>query len=95
MRSTRRLPAPVSEVWEWQMNGLCRGADSAVFFHPSGERGPKRARREARAKAICLTCPVLVQCRQHAIAAEEPYGIWGGLSESELRAMKKEQRSLR
>ncbi|HEX7662556.1 MAG TPA: WhiB family transcriptional regulator, partial [Pseudonocardiaceae bacterium] len=46
-------------------------------------RGPARARREARAKAICQSCPVLELCRQHALAVQEPYGIWGGLSESE------------
>ncbi|MBB5906172.1 WhiB family redox-sensing transcriptional regulator [Actinoalloteichus hymeniacidonis] len=57
--------------------------DSAFFFHPDGERGPARSRREARAKEVCQQCPVLEQCRQHALAVQEPYGIWGGLSEAE------------
>ncbi|MDQ0377478.1 WhiB family redox-sensing transcriptional regulator [Amycolatopsis thermophila] len=57
--------------------------DSGAFFHPDGERGPARARREARAKAICQSCPVLRLCREHALAVHEPYGIWGGLSEAE------------
>ncbi|MTA96041.1 MAG: WhiB family transcriptional regulator, partial [Actinobacteria bacterium] len=35
------------------------------------------------AKAICASCPVLAQCRDHALAVQEPYGIWGGLSEDE------------
>jgi WhiB family redox-sensing transcriptional regulator len=35
------------------------------------------------AKAVCATCPVIAQCRAHAIAVQEPYGIWGGLSEEE------------
>jgi WhiB family redox-sensing transcriptional regulator len=61
--------------------------DSGSFFHPDGERGPARARREARAKAICHTCPVLEMCREHALAVHEPYGIWGGLSESEREAI--------
>jgi WhiB family transcriptional regulator, redox-sensing transcriptional regulator len=26
---------------------------------------------------------VLEQCRQHALAVHEPYGVWGGLSEAE------------
>jgi len=54
-----------------------------MFFHPEGERGPRRRNREAAAKAICATCPVLAQCRAHAIAIREPYGIWGGLGEEE------------
>jgi len=80
---TRRLPLPVTEIWEWQMRGACRGMDSTFFFHPEGERGPARANREARAKMVCHRCPVLEQCRRHALAAHEPYGVWGGLSEAE------------
>lgn len=80
---TRRLPVPVTQVWEWQLKGACRGMDSAFFFHPEGERGPAKASREARAKQICQACPVLAECRQHALAVHEPYGVWGGLSESE------------
>ena len=83
MADIRRLPVPVTEIWDWQMRGACRGMDSAFFFHPDGERGPARSRREARAKAICHACPVLEMCRKHALAVHEPYGIWGGLSESE------------
>ena len=59
------------------------GDDSALFFHPEGERGPARAGREAHAKQICSSCPVLVRCRAHALAVHEPYGVWGGLSEAE------------
>lgn len=80
---TRRLPVPVTTVWDWQMLGACRGMDSTVFFHPEGERGPARASREAEAKQVCRTCPVLDECRAHALAVHEPYGVWGGLSESE------------
>jgi len=35
------------------------------------------------AKAVCAQCPVLAACRAHALAVQEPYGIWGGLSEEE------------
>ena len=79
----RRLPDPRSDVWEWQLHAACRGMDSAFFFHPEGERGPARASRERRAKAVCRGCPVLADCRRHAVTAAEPYGVWGGLSESE------------
>ena len=87
MADVRRLPGPNADVWDWQMKGLCRGVDSSFFFHPDGERGPARAQREARAKAMCGHCPVLAQCRTHALAVREPYGIWGGLSESERESM--------
>jgi len=73
----------VTDVWDWQIRGSCRGMDSAYFFHPENERGPARANREARAKEVCQRCPVMDECRRHALAAHEPYGVWGGLSESE------------
>ena len=87
MADIRRLPVPVTDIWDWQMHGACRGMDSGFFFHPEGERGPARANREARAKQICGTCPVLEQCRRHALAVHEPYGVWGGLSEEERAAI--------
>jgi WhiB family redox-sensing transcriptional regulator len=69
--------------------------DSAFFFHPDGERGPARARREERAKAVCRACPVLEQCRRHALAVQEPYGIWGGMSEADrISAIKARKRKV-
>ncbi|RSD09179.1 WhiB family transcriptional regulator [Amycolatopsis eburnea] len=83
MTNTRRLPAPRTEAWDWQLDGSCRNASSAIFFHPEWERGSARRQREATAKAICEHCPVLETCRNHALEAQEPYGVWGGLSESD------------
>ena len=87
MTDISRLPGPQSDLWEWQLHGACRGKDTELFFHPEGERGPRRANREASAKAVCASCPVLLQCRTHALAAREPYGVWGGLSEHEREAI--------
>ena len=83
MTDIRRLPGPQVEKWEWQLLGSCRGQDTELFFHPEGERGPRRERREREAKAVCASCPVLTACRAHALAVREPYGVWGGLSEHE------------
>ncbi|MGZ7495891.1 WhiB family transcriptional regulator [Corynebacterium sp. ZY180755] len=77
------LPGPNADLWDWQLQGACRGENSEVFYHPDGERGRARRMRERRAKAVCAGCPVLEQCRRHAIEVQEPYGIWGGMSESE------------
>ncbi|WP_162237328.1 WhiB family transcriptional regulator, partial [Aeromicrobium sp. Leaf272] len=33
----------------------------------------------------CARCPVIEQCREHALTVQEPYGVWGGLSEAERR----------
>lgn len=83
MAEVTRLPGPVIDLWEWQYQGKCRDADPEIFFHPEGERGGTRRRRDEAAKAVCATCPVIVECREHALAVNEPYGVWGGLSEAE------------
>lgn len=84
---TRRLPGPNADLWDWQLHAACRGMASSYFFHPEGERGPARARREAQAKAVCFECPAMAACRAHALQVHEPYGIWGGLSEGERAQM--------
>lgn len=38
-----------------------------------------------RAKAVCQVCPVVGECRAYALQIREPYGIWGGLTETERR----------
>ena len=71
------------DSWDWQLDGACRGLSPEMFFHPNRERGPSRRTRESDAKAVCATCSVLVECRSHALAIPELYGIWGGLGEEE------------
>ncbi|MGH3437914.1 MAG: WhiB family transcriptional regulator [Sciscionella sp.] len=85
MAEITRLPGTNTEAWDWQLHGSCRGMNSEFFFHSDAERGRARDFREARAKAICRTCPVLVRCREHALNVQEAYGIWGGLGENERR----------
>ena len=69
----------------WREAAACRGLESSVFFSPDAERGHARARREALARQICQDCPVLDRCRDHALATAEPYGIWGGMTETDRR----------
>ncbi|MGL5858011.1 MAG: WhiB family transcriptional regulator [Angustibacter sp.] len=83
MAELSRLPGPVADVWEWQYQGSCRAHGDELFFHPEAERGPRRRRRDEAAKAICAGCPVIEECRAHALRVREPYGVWGGMTEEE------------
>jgi len=94
MADVSRLPGPNADIWDWQLEGACRGEDPGVFFHPEGERGPARAAREAAAKAICARCPVINECATQALEIREPYGVWGGLSEDDREAIYTGQRRL-
>jgi len=79
------LPAPLLANWGWQARASCRGTNLELFYHPDGERGRARRERAAAAKAVCAVCPVQQECRELSIATKEPYGTWGGLSETERR----------
>jgi WhiB family transcriptional regulator, redox-sensing transcriptional regulator len=83
MADISRLPGPNADLWDWQLLGACRRADPTLFFHPEGERGPSRERRDRAAVQVCAGCPVLAECRRHALAVREPYGVWGGLTEED------------
>lgn len=93
MADIQRLPRPTVSSWDWQLQAACRGMDSELFFRPDQERGVERAAREARAKRVCRSCPVLEQCRQHALSTQEPFGVWGGLSETERATLLRSYRS--
>ena len=64
----------------WMADGACRGLPPGTM-HPDDRRG------ERRAKAVCATCPVRTACLQHALDADEQYGVWGGCTEGERRAI--------
>jgi WhiB family transcriptional regulator, redox-sensing transcriptional regulator len=83
MPALTRLPGPAAGCWEWQRHGACRGRGTTQFFHPDGERGSSRSRREAAAKRVCRGCPVRAECAAHALTVREPYGVWGGFTEAE------------
>jgi WhiB family redox-sensing transcriptional regulator len=68
----------------WTDDAACTG-QTDLFFAPAGERPEARVTRENRARAICSTCPVLLECRDWARENRE-YGFWGGESEEERAA---------
>ena len=69
MTNPGRLPAPILEDWNWQFAGACRDADPALFFPTDSERGPRRAAREAAAKAICW-------CWARSVSDIPPHTPW-------------------
>ncbi len=79
-----------SDDQRWQQDAACVG-DEAVNFYPPmrTERKVVRLAREARAKAVCATCRVRLDCLNAAISNDERYGIWGGMTDVERRAIQR------
>lgn len=72
---------------DWRHNAVCREEDPELFF-PIGNTGPALLQIE-EAKAVCRRCPVMDQCLQWALDAGQDEGVWGGLSQDERRAMRR------
>lgn len=67
----------------WDIEAGCQSIDPDVFF-------PDRTSDHgAAAKAICRGCPVRTQCLEFAIATRLDHGIWGGLTETERRSLRR------
>jgi WhiB family redox-sensing transcriptional regulator len=67
---------------EWQEKALCAQTDPEAFF-------PEKGGSTREAKRICLGCEVRDACLEYALANDERFGIWGGLSERERRRLKR------
>ncbi len=68
----------------WQDLAHC-GIGTAHLFHSTELEDQDRAIR------ICTTCPVRIQCLDHAVTNNETEGIWGGVK-VELRRWLRTQR---
>ncbi|MFF7452602.1 WhiB family transcriptional regulator [Kitasatospora sp. NPDC008115] len=83
----RPAPQPAGEDNPWHTAAACRRDEVGLFFAPSKEPTAARLSREEQAKQVCARCPVLLDCREHALAQPEPYGVWGGLTAAERRVV--------
>lgn len=66
----------------WQHQALCAQTDPEAFF-------PEKGGSTREAKSICSVCEVRAACLDYALANDERFGIWGGLSERERRKLRR------
>ena len=65
------------------------GADE--WFQAEGERTDAwELRQQQMIRWHCASCPVMRQCRRGAVERGEKHGVWGGLTEAELRQVQVE-----
>lgn len=70
---------------EWREDAACRGLDTSTFFPLTDEdAGP--------AKEVCAACPVRQACLEFALASRQEDGVWGGLTETERRRVRRRRR---
>ena len=66
----------------WHERALCAQTDPEAFF-------PEKGGSTREAKRVCTGCEVRSECLEYALANDERFGIWGGLSERERRRLKR------
>ncbi|WP_456874760.1 MULTISPECIES: WhiB family transcriptional regulator [unclassified Geodermatophilus] len=69
----------------WRLDALCAETDPEAFF-------PEKGGSTREAKRVCMGCSVRTECLEFALANDERFGIWGGLSERERRRVRLERR---
>lgn len=70
----------------WREDALCRQVDPDLFM-------PEVGGSASLAKRTCEACEVRRQCLDYAVAAEEQWGVWGGLGQQELRRLIRARRA--
>ena len=64
---------------EWITQAHCRNVDPEELF--------VRGAAQRKAVAICRHCPVVLQCRADALDNNVEFGVWGGMTERQRRAL--------
>ena len=73
-------PSPVSQwTQDWTARSACKTSDPDDLFVSGAAQN--------RAKVVCLGCPVRTECLSDALDNRVEFGVWGGMTERERRAL--------
>src|SRR4051794_22346437 len=64
---------------EWSVDAACRASDPDALFVQGAAQN--------QAKVICRSCPVRIACLADALDNRVEFGVWGGMTERERRAL--------
>ena len=64
---------------DWAARAACRTTDPDPLFVQGAAQN--------RAKAICMGCDVRTECLADALDNRVEFGVWGGMTERERRAL--------
>jgi WhiB family transcriptional regulator, redox-sensing transcriptional regulator len=65
--------------WNWRVAARCRTADADELF--------VRGAEQRQVRGFCKNCPVRTECLAHALDEKVEFGVWGGMTERERRAV--------
>lgn len=62
----------------WTAYGACRESPDDLFVEGAAQRA---------AREVCEGCPVVFECLVDALDHRVPFGVWGGMTERQRRAL--------
>jgi WhiB family transcriptional regulator, redox-sensing transcriptional regulator len=79
----REVVTTVNYTWveHWALQGACIEAEPDALF--------VRGAAQQLAKQVCMSCPVIAECLADALDNRTEFGVWGGMTERERRALLK------
>lgn len=66
-------------IEDWSARAACRATDPDALFVQGAAQN--------RAKALCMGCEVRTECLADALDNQVEFGVWGGMTERERRAL--------
>jgi WhiB family redox-sensing transcriptional regulator len=66
-------------IEDWTPSAACRKAQPDELFVRGAEQN--------KAKQLCTGCPVRTECLAEALDNQIEWGVWGGMTERERRAL--------
>ncbi len=79
--SVPSVTASSATSFDWRHSARCRDDDPETLFVQGAQQ------RDAR--EVCKACPVRTECLAHALDNRIRFGVWGGMTERERRALLK------
>ena len=90
------VPDPDFQLWrltsligdsDWAARAMCTGSNPDALFVTGA------AQRDAA--KLCQACPVRLECLADALDNQIEYGVWGGMTERQRRAVLKKSPDVR
>lgn len=76
LRAGPGTPQRIAADMDWADRGLCRTQADRMFAEGAAQN---------EAKAVCVHCPVQVECLAYALDHRVEHGVWGAMTERERR----------
>lgn len=74
-------PSRSTWVTDWAQHAVCTKAEPDALF--------VRGAAQQTAKQVCVGCPVIAECLADSLDNHTEFGVWGGMTERQRRALLK------